>query len=61
MAVSRDSTFDVKQRAVDIDLGIAETLDCAPGEVACKILTAEYFGGKSHGAVELNLPVPAAL
>jgi hypothetical protein len=53
--------LDVKQRAVDIDLGVAEAFDHSPGEVAGKILTAEYFGGDRHGAVELNLPVPAAL
>jgi hypothetical protein len=58
---SRDSTFDVKQRAVNIDLGVAEALDYAPGEVAGTTLTAEYIGGERHGAVELNLPVPPAL
>ena len=41
--------------------GLAAAVDYALGEVAGTILTAEYFGGERHGAVELNLPVPAAL
>jgi hypothetical protein len=41
LSSSRDSTFDVEQRAVHVDIGVAEAPDYSLGEVAREMLTAE--------------------